>query len=101
MSGNDDSGFTLDLEDAEEALDEEGVVGDIVLGVLDGTTDPDEWIRNVEYGNVLVLDIEGDLNELAQDLAAAVSEMGGNLTRFRGFLVVSPPDVDIDATRLN
>ena len=100
VSGNDDSGFTLDLEDAEEALDEEGVVGDIVLGVLDGTTESDEWIRNVEYGNVLVLDIQGDLNELAQELAAAVSEMGGNLTRFRGFLVVSPPDVEIDASRL-
>ena len=100
MSSNDDTSFGLDLEDAEEALDGEGVIGDIVLGVLDGTTDPDEWIRNVEYGNVLVLDIQGDLNELAQELAAAVAEMGGNLTRFRGFLVVSPPDVDIDSSRL-
>jgi SepF-like predicted cell division protein (DUF552 family) len=91
--------FSLDLESAEEELDD-GVIGDVVLGVLDGSTDADEWVRQVEYGNVLVLDIDGDLNELAADLAPEVSEMGGGLTHFRGFLIVSPPGVDIDTDRL-
>lgn len=90
----------LGLAGIEEEMAEEGVVGDVVLGVLDGTTDPAEWVRNVEYGNVLVLDVDGNLNELAQEIAPAVSEMGGGLTHFRGFLVVSPPGVDIDADRL-
>jgi hypothetical protein len=97
---SEDQGFSLSLEDVEEEMEGEGVIGDVVLGVLDGTTDSEEWIRNVEYGNVLVLDIEGDLNELAQGIAPAVAEMGGGLTHFRGFLVVSPPGVEIDTDRL-
>ncbi|UIP01079.1 DUF5779 family protein [Halobaculum sp. CBA1158] len=92
--------FGLDLEDAEEMMESDGTVGDVVLGVLDGETEPEQWVRNIEYGNVLVLAVEGDLNELASGFARQVNEMGGELTHFRGFLVVSPPNVDIDTDRL-
>lgn len=91
--------FGLDLEDAEELLEEEAG-GEVVLGVLDGTTDPSVWVRNVEYGNVLVLAVVGDLNELAAGFARHVSEMGGELSHFRGFLVVTPPNVAINTDRL-
>ncbi|QZP37535.1 DUF5779 family protein [Halobaculum magnesiiphilum] len=95
------SDFGLDLRDAEEMIESEGTVGDVVLGVLDGETEPEQWVRNVEYGNVLVLAVEGDLNELASGFARQINEMGGELTHFRGFLIVSPPDVGIDTDRLN
>ena len=91
--------FGLDLQDAEELLDGE-VAGEVVLGVLDGTTEPSVWARNVEYGNVLVLAVVGDLNELAAGFAREVSEMGGELSHFRGFLIVTPPDVSINTDRL-
>jgi len=92
--------FDLDLRHAEDQLDEGEAAGDVVLGVLDGGTEPAEWVRNVEYGNVLVLAIDGDLNELAAGFARDVKDMGGELMHFRGFLVVTPPDVSIDTDRL-
>ncbi len=92
--------FGLSLRGAEEMLDEETIVGDVVLGVLDGRTAPSEWIRQVEYGNTLVLAVEGDLNERAAGFARDITEMGGSLTHFRGFLIVTPPDVAIDTDRL-
>ncbi|MFC4359935.1 DUF5779 family protein [Halobium salinum] len=92
--------FDLDLRGAEDQLDEEGIQGDVVLGVLDGETDPDVWVSNVESGNVLVLAIQGDLNELASDFAREVKDIDGSLMHFRKFLVVSPPGVDIDTDRL-
>lgn len=98
--GDEEPTVDLGLADIEAEMAEEGVVGDVVLGVLDGTTDPEAWVRNVEYGNVLVLDVAGDLNELAQEIAPAVSEMNGSLTHFRGFLIVSPGGVEIDTSRL-
>ncbi len=91
--------FGLDLQDAEELLDEE-VAGEVVLGLLDGSTDPTEWIRTVEYGNVLILSVEGDLNELAAGFAREINDMGGELSHFRGFLIVSPPNVPINTDRL-
>lgn len=97
---SEDSDFSLSLGDIEDEMEGEGVIGDVVLGVLDGSTDSEKWVRNVEYGNVLVLDIEGDLNELAQGIAPSISELGGGLTHFRGFLIVSPPGVEIDTDRL-
>ncbi|WP_251133194.1 DUF5779 family protein [Halorubrum sp. 2020YC2] len=96
------SDWDLDLRDAEAKMDEAfAAAGDVVLGVLDGTTDPEEWVRSVDYGNTLVLSIEGDLNELAAGFARDVKEMDGELMHFRGFLVVTPPGVSIDTDRLS
>lgn len=95
------SDFNLDLRNAEAHLDEEeGLSADVVLGVLNGSTDPEEWIDEVKSGNVLVLSVQGDLNKLAAGFARDVKDMGGELMHFRQFLVVSPPGVDIDTDRL-
>ena len=94
------SDFELDLRNAEEHLEPEDMEGSVVLGVLDGSTDPEEWVANVESGNVLVLAIKGDLNELASGFAREVKDLGGKLMHFRKFLVVTPPGVDIDTDRL-
>lgn len=93
------SGFDLDLRGAEEEL-ESDVDGDVVLGILDGTTDPDAWVERVESGNLLVLAVEGDLNALASGFARDVKDMGGTLMHFRGFLIVAPQGVDIDTSQL-
>jgi len=94
------SDFDLDLQTAEGEI--EFPDGDrIVLGVLDSSTPPEEWVAAVEAGNALVLDIEGELPELAEGFAPQVKEMGGELIHFRGFLVVAPPGVEIDTDRLN
>ena len=93
--------FELDLRNAEDHLDEEDVDADVVLGVLDGTTDPEEWVRAVDAGNVLLLAVEGDLNSLAAGFARDVKESGGQLMHFRKFLVVTPEGLDIDASRLS
>ena len=93
------SDLDLDLQSAEGEM--ELPDGDnVVLGVLDGETSGDEWVATVEAGNTLVLDIDGELADLAAGFAPRVKEMGGALMRFRGFLVVTPPDVDIDTERL-
>lgn len=93
------SDFNLNLSEAEEHLDDD-VDSEVVLGVLDGTTADAEWIETVEGGNVLVLAVEGDLNELANGFARPIKDMGGSLTHFRRFLVVAPPGVDINTDRL-
>jgi len=95
------SDFGLDLTRAEEELpDSDDAAGDVVLGVLDGETDPDEWIDAVRSGDVLVLDVAGELNTLAAGFAREIRAEGGSLTHFRGFLVVTPPGTEIDADRL-
>ncbi|WP_053948731.1 DUF5779 family protein [Halolamina sediminis] len=94
------SDFGLDLTRAEEELPDDDATGDVVLGVLDGETDPDEWIDAVRSGDVLVLDVAGDLNTLAAGFAREIRAEGGSLTHFRGFLVVTPPGTEIDADRL-
>jgi SepF-like predicted cell division protein (DUF552 family) len=94
------SDFDLDLRNAEEQLDEEEYEGQVSLAVLDGTTDPEEWVSAVESGTVLVLAVEGELNRLAAGFAREVRDMGGQLMHFRSFLVVTPPGVDIDTDRL-
>jgi hypothetical protein len=95
------SGIDLDLQTVEEELetDDDGERR-VVLGVLDGTTPDDEWIDLVETGNVLVLSVEGDVNELAAGFARELSDMGGDLMKYRGFLIVSPADTSIDASRV-
>ncbi|ESS03543.1 MAG: hypothetical protein A07HR67_01941 [uncultured archaeon A07HR67] len=96
------SDWDLDLRDAEDQMDEAFAdAGDVVLGVLDGSTDPETWIRSVDYGNTLVLSVEGDLNRLAAGFAREIKDMGGELMHFRGFLIVSPPGRRIDTDRLN
>jgi SepF-like predicted cell division protein (DUF552 family) len=92
------SDFNLNLSEAEEHLDDDDT--DVVLATLDGSTAPEEWIRTVQGGNVLVLAVEGDLNELAKDFARPIRDLGGNITHFRSFLIVTPPDVAIDTSRL-
>lgn len=92
--------FDLDLRSAEEHLDEDELTGHIVLGVLDGETDPVEWITEIEEGNVLLLAVDGDLNRLAAGFARDVKEQGGSLMHFRKFLIVTPAGVSIDTERL-
>lgn len=94
----------LDLQSVEDQLgdgDESDGGGRIVLGVLDGTTPGEEWVDLVDNGAALVLNVEGDLNELGSEFAREVSEGGGNLVHFRGFLIVTPPGVSIDTDRLD
>ena len=94
----------LDLQAVEDQLydEDDGPEGShrVILAVLDGTTPPSEWVELVGSGAVLVLNVEGDLNELAAGFARDIKELGGQLTHFRGFLVVTPPGVDIDTDRL-
>ena len=93
----------LDLQSVEDQLetgDEDDGPGRVVLGLLDGTTPAEEWLATVGEGSVLVLNVQGDLNELAAGFARDVKDAGGELMHFRGFLVVAPPGVDIDADRL-
>lgn len=92
--------FDLDLGTIEE--DEFDADGDrrVVLGILDGSTPGDEWLEEVARGNVLVLDVAGDLNELASGFAREVKEAGGSVMHFRGFLVVTPPRTAVDTDRL-
>ncbi len=92
--------FDLDLQTAEGELDEPDAGGRVVLGVLDGSTDPDEWVEHVKRDDVVMLNVEGDLNDLAAGFARDVRDGGGELMHFRGFLVVTPADVGIDADRL-
>jgi hypothetical protein len=90
----------LDLQTAEGELDELPEGDRVVLGVLDGSTPPDEWVAAVEGGCVLVLSVDGELADLAEGFAARIKRMGGELMHFRGFLIVTPPGVDIDTDRL-
>jgi len=95
----------LDLQAVEDKLDGETdetaeTSNRVVLDVLDGTTPPEEWIQLVASGAILVLHVDGDLNELAAGFARDIRDGGGELMHFRGFLVVTPTDIDIDAERL-
>lgn len=97
-----DSDLDLDLQTAEGELETDEQSSErVVLGILDGTTPPEEWIGLVDGGHVLVLSVDGDLNDLAAGFARDVRELGGELMHFRGFLVVSPPGVSIDTDRLS
>ncbi|QSG09777.1 DUF5779 family protein [Halapricum desulfuricans] len=94
--------FDLDLQAVEDKL-EGGEETDtrIVLDILDGSTADSEWIELVEDDAVLVLSVEGDVNERAAGFAREVRDMGGELVHFRGFLIVAPPGVSVETDRLN
>jgi len=105
------SDFDLDLRAVEDMMDDQeeaegGVVLDVALlrdrpRPLAGRGRPVEHAQDdAEEGNVLVLAVEGDVNELAAGFAGEVREAGGDLVQFREFLVVSPPGVGIDRSRL-
>ncbi|WP_436924810.1 DUF5779 family protein [Halosimplex amylolyticum] len=102
------SEIDLDLQTVEEELTDEGdgdggddASGRVVLGVLDGSTPEEEWLAAIEDGQTLVLSVEGDVNELAAGFARDVRDADGELMHFRGFLVVTPPGVSIDTSRLD
>lgn len=95
------SDFDLDLQTAEGEMDEPTGGDRVVLGVLDGSTPPEEWIDIVVAGNTLVLDVDGDLAELATGFAPRLKEAGAELMHFRGKLIVSPPGRTIDTGRLD
>jgi hypothetical protein len=95
--------FDLDLQAVEDHLDDEDDDGSfrIELGVLDGTTPDAEWIDAViEDEHVLVLHVDGDVNELAAGFARDVKDQGGELVHFRGFLIIAPTGVTVDTGRL-
>ncbi|GAB3686268.1 DUF5779 family protein [Salinarchaeum chitinilyticum] len=98
--------FDLDLRAVEEHIDEAEANEDgngggrIVLDVLDGSTPDEEWLDLIQTGNVLVLHVAGDVNELASGFARDVRDAGGELVHFRGFLIVAPPGIDVDRERL-
>lgn len=97
------SDFDLDLRAVEEHIDDSDDAtfdGGIVLDVLDGTTPPEDRLETVGDGNVLILNVDGDVNRLASGFARGVRERGGSLVHFRGFLIVTPPGVDVDTSRL-
>lgn len=97
--------FNLDLRAVEEHIDDAADEGDgagkVTLAVLDGSTPPEEWIEAVENGEILVLAIEGELNELAAGFARQIKDEGGDLVRFREFLIVAPAGVGVDTSRLS
>jgi len=98
-----DDGFSLDLRNAEDQMDGwDGGEGTdrVVLAALDGETPDEEWLAELEAGRVLVLSIEGDLNELAAGFAGPAKEAGATLMHFREFLVVAPAGVSLDTSRL-
>lgn len=91
--------FDLDLREAEAQLDDMPS-DEVVLGVLDGETEDNKWVQSITQGNVLVLSVEGDLNELAAGFAREIKDMGGELMHFRDFLIITPPETAINTDRL-
>ena len=96
------SDFDLDLRAMEEHIEVSGndETATIVLDVLDGTTPPEDRVETITDGDVLVMRVDGDVNDLASGFAREVADAGGNLVHFRGFLIVTPPGVDVDNSRL-
>lgn len=91
--------FDLDLREAEAQMDDLPS-DEVVLGVLNGEAEATEWVQAVSNGNVLVLSIDGDLNELAAGFAREIKDMGGELMHFREFLIITPPETAINTDRL-
>ena len=91
--------FDLDLREAEAQLDDMPS-DEVVLGVLDGETEDTKRVQSITQGNVLVLSVEGDLNELAAGFAREIKDIGGELMHFRDFLIITPPETAINTDRL-
>ncbi|MEF8825637.1 MAG: DUF5779 family protein [Halapricum sp.] len=93
--------FDLDLQAVEDKLEgtDDGD-GRIVLDILDGSTPDEEWLELIDDGNVLVLNVDGDVNELAAGFARDIRDRDGELVHFRGFLIVAPATVTVDTDRL-
>lgn len=91
--------FDLDLGAIEQEIEDDGERR-VVLGVLDGNTPGEEWLESVAAGNVLVLAVEGRLADLAESFAPEIQDAGGSVVHFRDFLVVTPPDFQVDTDRL-
>ena len=94
------SDFDLDLRTVEDEHIDEEFEGEIVLGILDGSTPSSKWLETVSNGSVLVLCVDGEVNDLAAGFARDVKESGGSLVHFRGFLIVAPPGVDVNTDPL-
>lgn len=98
------SEFGLDLERVEELIDDEELEAAsedrVVLGVLDGTTPPEEWVELVGAGHTVVLAVEGSLEELAREFVPQIDEHGGDVVHFRSFLIMTPPGQSVDNSRL-
>ncbi len=90
--------FDLDLGSIEENMPEED--RRVILDVLDMSRNGEQWVRDVAKGNILVLHVRGELDEVVGGFAEEIKEFGGSIMHFRSFLVITPPDVDIDADRL-
>ncbi|MEF8975750.1 MAG: DUF5779 family protein, partial [Halapricum sp.] len=60
----------------------------------------EEWLELIDDGNVLVLNVDGDVNELAAGFARDIRDRDGELVHFRGFLIVAPATVTVDTDRL-
>lgn len=95
------SDFDLDLKAAEDRMEGDWLDENrVVLDVLDGSTPDEERVETVDDGAILVLAVEGDVEELAAGFAREVQEGGGDLMTFRDMLIVTPADVVIDHDRL-
>jgi hypothetical protein len=91
--------FELNLESIEEELTET-TNQKIILGFLDGSIPGSEWIKELDSGNVVVLQVKGDLEELVHDIAPEIKQKGGSIVHFRGFLILAPPGIFVDNERL-
>lgn len=92
--------FDLDLGRIEQDLagDE---AGRVVLGVLGEDAAGKDWLGEIRQGRVLVLAVDGDLNQVGHEFATGVKDFGGSLVHFRGFLIATPPGITVDTSNLS
>lgn len=90
--------FDLDLGSIEENIEE----GDrrVILDILEESTSGDTWVADVTDGNIIVLHVIGELDEVVGGFAEKINSIGGSIVHFRSFLILTPPGVEIDTDRL-